>query len=130
MSSLRIDIRRRTKRTKEDSFPVISRRPPQLPVERWVKIFSLLELPDIKSIRAAWKEWTNIGARFLFKPLVFRGDRKDLEHFRDNAKSLSLLAGINSLRFENGVMDIFNATSTIVLHYISEYNQELRTAKK
>jgi hypothetical protein len=34
-----------------------------MPHELWAKVFSNLELQDVKAVRLAWRVWTDIGSR-------------------------------------------------------------------
>jgi hypothetical protein len=54
----------------------------------------------------AFRRWTEIAARFLFRPFVCRADRHDLERFDLVAQEKSMLAVIDSILFEIGTIDI------------------------
>ena len=93
-----------------------------MPTELWEKFIVLLDLEDIKSVRLAWRKWTNIAARFLFRPLVFRVDRQDVERFEIVAQNPSMLAGIDSIQFEIGTVGIERVVQCLGLVYMQEYN--------
>ncbi|PMD35777.1 hypothetical protein L207DRAFT_586815 [Hyaloscypha variabilis F] len=93
-----------------------------MPTELWEKIFVLLGQKDIKSVRLSWRRWTNIASRFLFRTFVFRVDRRDFERFDIVSHNDSMIAGINSLCFEIGTMDIGWVAYQLGFGYMQEYN--------
>jgi len=84
----------------------------------------MLSLNDIKTVRHAWRFWSNIGARFLFTTYVDRVDRVDRrehERFELVRQHESMLAGIQSVRFESGTMGIEDMCKQLGFVYRSEY---------
>jgi hypothetical protein len=93
-----------------------------VPTELWEYIFAPLDVKDIKSVRLAWNGWTKIAVRFLFKPFVFRVDRKDLERLDMITSNTAMSDSINSLRFEIGTMNIDNMSNLLASEYADRCN--------
>jgi hypothetical protein len=81
-------------------------------------ILGLLKLRGIKALRLSSRTCTNVGAQFLFKPLVFRLDRDDFSSFHRATKDPLLKAGIDSVTFGIGSLDIYNVTSNFSYKYV------------
>lgn len=97
--------------------------PLNIPTEIWEQIFGELELKDIKAVREAWRQWTDIAARFLFKTFTFRLDKKDLELFEQEiAQRPDFLAGIRKLRFETGAFNLKLMQERLGFYYLQLYN--------
>jgi hypothetical protein len=77
---------------------------------------------DIKSVRLAWRRWTNVAARFLFRTFIFRVDCQDFERFEIVTENEAMLAGIHRIRLETGTMDIDQAALRLGFKYMQEYN--------
>ena len=93
-----------------------------IPTEIWEKIFALLDLNDIKSVRLAWRRWTNVAGRFLFRTFIFRVDRQDFGRFEIVTENEAMLAGINRIRLETGPMGIDHVARRLGFEYMQEYN--------
>jgi hypothetical protein len=93
--------------------------PPKMPHELWTKVFSNLELQDVKAVRLTWRVWTDIGSRFMFQPFVFRIDRMDLERFEMVTKNAAMAAGIRHIRFEPGTINIHYTTHVLGFAYLN-----------
>src|SRR4051812_2595835 len=98
---------------------------PSFPVEILEHVFAELKIKDIKSVRLASKGLADIGARFLFQPYVFRSDRKDIERFEQVEKNENMIAGIKSIRFKIGTVDIYHMSKRLGSAYIREHNNSI-----
>jgi hypothetical protein len=87
--------------------------------ELWAKVFSNLELQDVKAVRLALRIWTDIGSRFMFQPFVFRIDRMDLERFEMVTKNAAMTAGIKHIRFKPGTITIHDTTHVLGFAYLN-----------
>ena len=90
-----------------------------MPHGLWAKVFSNLELQDVKAVRLTWRVWTDIGSRFMFQPFVFRIDRMDLERFEMVTKNAAMAAGIRHIRFEPGTINIHYTTHVLGFAYLN-----------
>jgi hypothetical protein len=101
----------------------------RIPAELWEKVFTELDLKDIKSVRLAWRGWVSTSSRSLFQPFVFRVDRRDLERFDFITNRTSLSKGIDSLRFEIGTINIADMSFILGYEYASRYEEPYTTAE-
>ena len=87
-------------------------RPPKLPNELWHKIFDLLPVRDIKSVRASWKLWSAVGARHLFPMFRLSLGRRDYRRFQEvrGDGSGDFLKNTKELYLESGKIGIYVST--------------------
>lgn len=94
--------------------------PPEMPNELRERTFKLLDLEDIKTIQLTWKNWTDVAARFLFKPFIFRVECCDLERVEKVLQYSTLSDGINSLQFETGTMGLYHIEHRLGFQYLQK----------
>lgn len=105
----------------------IKHNPPELANELWAKVFQNLDFTDVKSVRLTWKSWSDLGARFIFQPFVFRPDRDDTARFESVMNNPTLSAGTNHLIFETGSFkNLYFITNSLARAYRIKYNFALR----
>ncbi|KAL2060733.1 hypothetical protein VTL71DRAFT_9374 [Oculimacula yallundae] len=102
-----------------------ARKPVNIPNEICLMILDLLALEDILSARQVSKQFSELGAGFLFRPFVFKPNRDDFERFHTVADQPLLISGLDSIRFETGTMDIFHMVTELAKDMSSNYTEVL-----
>jgi hypothetical protein len=76
---------------------------------------------DIKSVRLAWRAWTDVGARFPSNHSCFDATDK-ISNGLPLLPKMRPSAGIDSIRFEIGTMDIYHVSHRLGFSYMQESN--------
>ncbi|PVH83966.1 hypothetical protein DL98DRAFT_652046 [Cadophora sp. DSE1049] len=100
-----------------------------IPNEILFMILRLLPLRDILSVRLISKPFSELGAGMIFRPFVFKPHRDDFARIKAVAARPHLVAGIKSIRFESGTMDIFHIVAELAAEWSQTYDMLTGTAK-
>lgn len=95
------------------------------PKEIWEEVFNNLELRDVKAARLVCSIWNPIASRFLFRTFVFRKDRRDFERFNRVIGEEDMAAGVRTLQFQIGTMNIFFVGRNLADIYINRRTDDV-----
>ena len=96
-----------------------------VPNEIFFMILRLLPLKDRLSIRLVSKPFSELGAGTMFPTFVFKPNRDDFARIKTVAARPHLAAGIKSIRFESGTMDIYHIVAELATELSTDYNDML-----
>lgn len=86
-----------------------------VPNEIFFMILRLLPLKDRLSIWLVSKPFSEVGAGTIFRTFVFKPNRDDFARMKAVAARPHLVAGIKSIRFESGTIDIYHIIAELAI---------------